>query len=101
MMPLEHIEEELRKAVQSRRYREVERLLVVYCDAARARFQSLAPSDPGAREIQRAVEQLLEWTGRMLRAGRESIALELNRLPRVKHYLQTPPVPVSTWHVEG
>ena len=79
----------------------MERLLVVYCEAARARFQSLAPSDPEAREIQKAVEQLLEWTGRMLRAGRESIALELSRLPRVKHYLQTPPVAASSWHVEG
>jgi hypothetical protein len=101
MNSLEKLEGELRTAVESRRYREVERLVVEYCDAARAYLRSLAPGDPVVLETQKSVANMLEWTSRMLQAGRESIALELSRLPRVKRYLQTPPEYGRSWHVEG
>jgi hypothetical protein len=100
MVPLEKIEAELRRAVESRQYREVERLVVAYCEAACAHVSSLQPG-PELQEGQKAVQAVLEWTGQMLKVGRESIALELNRLPRVKRYLQTPPTGGSSWHVEG
>jgi hypothetical protein len=101
MKPLEQIEMELRSAVESRRYREVERLVVAYCEAARTYVGSLAPGGPELPEAQKAVQEVLEWTSRMLLAGRASIALELNRLPRVQRYLQTPPAGGRSWHVEG
>jgi hypothetical protein len=101
MTTLEKLEAELRGAVESRRYREVERLVVAYCEAVRMSIRSLAPGDPAVRETQKTVQEVLEWTSRMLQAGRESIALELNRLPRVKRYLQPPPPAPSGWHVEG
>jgi hypothetical protein len=101
MAPLEKLEGELRTAVESRRYREVERLVVEYCEAARTYVGSLAPEDPRVRAAQTSIQEVLEWTSRMLLAGRASIALELNRLPRVQRYLQTPPAGGSSWHVEG
>jgi hypothetical protein len=101
MTDLDKIEAELRSAVESRRYREVERLVVEYCGEARGYFRSLAPGDLEAPKTQRAIQELLEWTKRMLQAGRESIVLELSRLPRVKRYLQDPPTCRSSWHVEG
>ena len=101
MAPMEKLEAQLRSAVESRRYREVEQLIVAYCEAARTYVRSLLPEDPKFRETQTAIQQVLEWTSQMLLAGRASIALELNRLPRVSRYLQTPPVSGSSWHVEG
>jgi hypothetical protein len=101
MKPLEKLEAQLRTAVESRQYHDVERFLVEYCESARAHVRSLAPSDPALREAEKTIYQLLQWTARMLQAGRESIALELNRLPRLQRYLQTPPAAPSNWHVEG
>jgi hypothetical protein len=101
MDSLEKLAGELRTAVESRRYREVERLVVGYCDAARVYLRSLAPGDPAVLETQKSISRMLEWTSRMLQAGRESIALDLSRLPRVKRYLQTPPAAGRSWHVEG
>ena len=100
MTPLKRVEAELRCAVESRQYLEVERLVVTYCEAARAHITSLAPGSAEAREAQKAIRQALEWTTRMLQAGRESIALDLSRLPRVKRYLQTAPPRGSSCQVE-
>lgn len=100
MTPLGEIEAELRSAVESRQHRQVERLVVAYCEAARTYVSGLAPDDPGMREAQKAVQEVLEWTRRMLQTSRESIALDLSRLPRVKRYLQTPPADASSWQVE-
>jgi len=99
--PLKKMEAELRAAVESRRYREVERLLVAYCESARTYVLSLAPGNAEVREAEKSIQSVLAWTGRMLQAGRESIALELSRLPRVKRYLQSPPAGGSSWHIEG
>jgi len=101
MTLLRKIEAELRTAVESRQYPEVERLVVAYCEAACTYVRSLSPGGPEIREAQQAIQEVLEWTSRMLQAGRESIALELSRLPRVKRYLQSPPAGASGWHVEG
>ncbi|HUI79907.1 MAG TPA: hypothetical protein VLY24_18400 [Bryobacteraceae bacterium] len=101
MTPLETLEARLRSAAESRQYREVEQLVVEYCKAARSYLISLAPASVAAQEAQRKVHHTLEWTCRMVQAGRESIVLELNRLPRVKRYLQRPPVNGNSWHVEG
>jgi hypothetical protein len=101
MTRLEELEAELRSVVESRRYLEVERLVVAYCEAARSYVGTLAPGDLTIHETGRAIQGVLEWTSRMLQAGRESIALDLSRLPRVKRYLQTPPDGGSGLQVEG
>lgn len=100
MLPLTKIEAQLRTAVESRQYPAVARLVVVYCEAARNYVGALAPGDPEVHETLKAVNEMLEWTRQMLQSGRESIALDLSRLPRVRRYLQTPPTAGSGWHVE-
>ena len=101
MTTLPNTEAELRNAVATRLYGEVQRLLVSYCTAARAQIRCLPPGSQERLEAQKAVQEVLNWTNRMLRAGRESIALELRRLPRVQRYLQAPPATTSSWNVEG
>ncbi|HEV3331713.1 MAG TPA: hypothetical protein VG096_12065 [Bryobacteraceae bacterium] len=102
MTSLEKLQAELRRAVESRQYREAERLVVTYCEAVRTHVSSLLVGSPEVLQTQTTVEAVLQWTGRMLQAGRESIVLDLSRLPRVKRYLQTPPPQAeSSWRVEG
>ena len=100
MSPLKKIEVQLRTAVESKQYLEVQRLVVAYCAEARNYAIARTPGDPEVQETLKAVHETLEWTRRMLQSGRESIALDLSRLPRVKRYLQTPPAAGSGWHVE-
>ncbi len=100
MLPLTNIQVQLRTAVESRQYLEVQRLVVAYCSEARNYTGTLAPGDPEVHETLKAVNEMLEWTRQMLQSGRESIALDLSRLPRVRRYLQTPPAAGGGWHVE-
>ena len=101
MTSLAKTEWELRRAVESKRYGDVERLAVDYGNLARATLSALPPGSPEMQETQIAVQQMLAWANWMLQAGRESIALELNRLPRVKRYLQTPAADRTNWRAEG
>ena len=101
MTTLQTLEDQLRSAVESRQFVEVERLVVEYANAARGHMASLTPGSTEAREAQAAIQGTLEWSQRMVQAGRESIALELNRLPRVKRYLQMPPGNGSPFRIEG
>jgi len=101
MTALLKTEAELRSAVASRLYGDVQRLLVLYGSETRAHIRSLPAGSQELLDAQRRVQEMLDWTNRMIRAGRESIALELRRLPRVQRYLQAPPAPASNWQVEG
>ena len=101
MTTLDQIEAELRIAVESRQYRQVDRLVVAYCEAARTYVNSLTAGCAEVLEAQKAVQAVLEWTIRMLQASRESIVLDLGRLPRVKRYLQNPTADGNNWQVEG
>jgi hypothetical protein len=102
MIALNKIEAELRSAVESRQNSEVDRLVVAYCEAVRTHVSSLPVGGPEMLETQTMVGAVLEWTGRMLQARRESIVFDLGRLPRVTRYLQTPPPEAeSSWRFDG
>ena len=101
MSSFETLEAQLRAAAESRQYADVERLVVEYCAAARSHVGCLSQGSAGAQEAMASVLGTLQWTNRMLQTGREQIVLELNRLPRLKRYLQTPSAGETVWAVEG
>jgi hypothetical protein len=87
---LTSLERELRRAVQSQQYAEVQRLVLAFCESAEAYAKALPPGDAKLGEIEGMTRELLQWTRSMVKSGRESIALELRQIPRVKRYLPTP-----------
>jgi len=91
---LSNIERQLRHAVESQRYVEVQRLVLAFCQAAEAHARALPPGDPRIVEITEMTRQVLGWTRAMVQSGRASLVLQLRQLPKVRSYLRAPtPVP--------
>jgi hypothetical protein len=66
MLNLTKIEAQLRGAVESKQYLEVQRLLVAYCAEARNYASARTPGDPEVQETLKADHEMLEWNRRML-----------------------------------
>lgn len=98
--PLSRIEKELRRAVETQRYNEVQRLVLSFCEAAEAHARALPPGDPRIGEIAALTHEVLGWTRTMVRAGRASIVLQLRQIPNVKRYLGVPTAPPSSLHLD-
>jgi len=81
------IELELRRAVLSQSYSEVQRLAISFCESVEAHVRALAPGDPSLPEIAAMVQEVLEWSSSMVRSDREIFAFQLNMIPKVKPYL--------------
>lgn len=96
MEALQTSEQELRRAVAEGRYRDVQRLSVVYCDSALACLAALPSGDPRILQIGSHVKELLSWAHLVLLASRSGIAAPLSSLPLVSRYLATPPTPPRT-----
>jgi hypothetical protein len=78
----------LRQAAGRRAYEEVQRLVVSLCDVAAEETRTLPAGHPQIREIAAWVDELLQWTGIMLRTARAAQADELRRIPFLKSYLR-------------
>ena len=85
---LSEIEADLRRAVLSQSYSELQRLIMLFCEAVEAHVRALAPDDASIPEICSMVQETLQWTSSMVRLDRETLALQLKLIPRVKPYLQ-------------
>jgi hypothetical protein len=79
---------ELRNAVLSESYSEVQRLTVLFCEAVEAYVRALPPGDPGILEIGAMVEETLQWASSIVSSERDALALQLKLIPKVKPYLQ-------------
>ena len=93
---LSEIKVELRHAVLSESYSEVQRLTVLFCEAVETYVRTLAPGDPSIPEIGAMVQETLQWASSMVRSGRETLALQLTLIPKVKPYLQIVSFPPAT-----
>ena len=91
---LSRIEKALRRAVETQRYAEVQRLVLEFCEAAEAHARALPPGDPRIGEIAGITREVLQWTRTMVQSARESLASQLRLIPKVKRYIPAPtPVP--------
>ena len=86
---LSTIERELRRAVESQRFAEVQRLVLSFCQAVEAYVRTLPPGDPRIQEIIGMTQEVLQWSRTMVQSARESLVLQLRQIPKVKQYLPT------------
>ena len=84
---LSGIEKQLRRAVETQRYEEIQRLVLEFCEAAEASARALPAGDPRIGEIAAMTQNVLNWTRTMVQTGRESLVLQLRQMPKVKRYL--------------
>jgi hypothetical protein len=95
------IERELRRAVESQQYAEVQRLVLSFCELAEAHARTLPPGDPGLGEIAGMTQELLQWTRCMVKTSRESLSLQLRQIPRVKRYIPAPAAAPALMRVDA
>ena len=84
------IERELRRAVESRHFAEIQRLVCSFCEAAEAHIKALPPGDPRIQEIGNMTLELFQWCRTMVQSARECLVLELRQIPKVKRYIPIP-----------
>ncbi|HLK49920.1 MAG TPA: hypothetical protein VKT49_17375 [Bryobacteraceae bacterium] len=91
---LSRIQKELRAAVETQRYEEIQRQVLAFCEAAEGHARALPPGDPRVGEIAALTQEVLEWTRTMVQAGRACLILQLRQIPKVKQYVPGPlPMP--------
>lgn len=95
------IEKQLRRAVETQHYEEIQRLVLSFCEAAEASARALPAGDPRIGEIAAMTQKVLGWTRTMVQTSRESLVLQLRRLPKVKRYLGVPTGQASGLRVEA
>jgi len=83
---LERLENEIRGAAASRRYRDVARLVPEFGEGVRAYVRSLPESDPRGAEAASKLQELLSWSLAMLQAARFACATELRRAATATRY---------------
>ena len=84
---LSKIEKELRRAVESQQFPEVQLLVVSFCEAVEAHVRALPAGDPSIPAVASMVDEVLQWTRSMLYAARESFAAQLREIPKINEYL--------------
>lgn len=98
--PLPDIEKELRKAVEAQRHAEIQRLVLVFCQAAEAQARALQPGDPRIGEIAAITQEVLQWTRTMVQSARASLVLNLRQVPKLKRYVPVPAAPISRMRLD-
>lgn len=94
-LPLSRIERQLRQAVENRRYAEVQRLVLAFCQAAEDQVRALPPGDARIGEIAGMTQEVLLWTRTMVQSSRASLVLNLRQVPKLKRYVPAPAAPLS------
>lgn len=84
---LSQIQKELRAAVETQQYAEIQRLVLAFCEAAEAHARALPPGDPSIAEIAALTQEVLQWTRTMVQAGRACLVLQLRQIPKVRQYV--------------
>lgn len=84
--PLELLEDQIRAAAASRRYRDVARMVPEYGQAVRAFMQSLPEGDARAAEAARTLHESINWSLAMLHAARFACAAELRCVATATRY---------------
>ncbi len=84
---LAEIEHELRRAVASLAYADVERLIKEFCGAAAAQAAALPQGDPEIGRLVRHVDEVLDWAHLMLSTARAACVAELTRISILHRYL--------------
>jgi len=95
------IEKQLRRAVETQRYEEIQRLVLEFCEAAEASARALPAGDPRIGEVAEMTQKVLSWTRTMVQTGRESLVLQLRQMPKVKRYLGGTTHQPAAVHVEA
>lgn len=98
---LSTIGKELRRAVETLQYAEVQRQVLAFCEAAEAHARALPPGDPRIGEIAAITQELLQWTRTMVQASRAVIVLQLRQLGQVKRYIPVPAAPEATMRLNA
>ncbi|GEM_PF-3578377 len=98
---LSHIEKELRQAVETQQYAEIQRLVLSFCEAAEAHARALPAGDSRIGEIAALTKEVLEWTRTMVQAGRECIVLQLRQIPQVQRYIPAAASPQATMRLDA
>lgn len=99
--PLSRIAKELRRAVETLQYEEVQRRVLAFCEAAEAQARALPPGDSRIGEIATMTQELLQWTHTMVQASRAVIVLQLRQLGQVKRYIPVPTTPEATMRLNA
>jgi hypothetical protein len=94
------IEKELRRAVETQQYAEVQRLVLAFCEAAETHARALPPGDARIGEIASLTQEVLQWTRTMVQAGRACLVLQLRQIPQVKRYIPIPAAPQATLRLD-
>jgi hypothetical protein len=97
---LSRIEKELRRAVETQQYAEVQRLVLSFCEAAEAHARALPPGDARIGEIASLTQEVLQWTKTMVQAGRACLVLQLRQIPRVQRYIPVAVAPQATLRLD-
>ena len=84
---LTRIEDELKRAAESRQYGAVDRLTLEYGDTARQAIAQMTAGDPEIAGLARRVLNTLEWARLVVLTGRASTARELRRIPFLTRYM--------------
>ncbi len=95
------IESQLRRAAESRRYSEVQKLVLSFCAAVETHVRALPPGDPRIPEMAQMTAEVLEWTRVMVQTGRESLAAQLRQFPKVERYLRAVPRKVAVMQLDA
>ena len=98
---LSRIEKDLRRAVETQQYAEVQRLVLAFCEAAENHARALPPGDARIGEIAALTLELLEWTRTMVQAGRACLVLQLREIPQVKSYLPAIAAPQAIMRLDA
>ncbi|HVN05706.1 MAG TPA: hypothetical protein VMT86_14890 [Bryobacteraceae bacterium] len=86
---LPQLEASLRRAVEERRYSDVQEIAAEFCEQALADRRGLPPGDPRARQIFDKFRSVIEWARQMLCIDRATLASELRRAVLTHRYLTT------------
>ena len=93
---LSSIEQELRRAVESHRFTEIQRLVLSFCEAAETHIRTLPAGDPRIQEIGSMVLEVLHWCRTMVQSARECLVLQMREIRTVQRYIPAPaPMPAA------
>ena len=97
---LTSLERELRRAVETQQYADVQRLVLSFCQAAETYARALPPADPRIQQIADLTFELLQWCRTMVKSARECVVLQLREIPKVKRYIPPPTAMPAAMHLD-